>query len=149
MSEIQVNNNSWHTKLYKFWYKQKYGREHVGSYSNLCPYMRAVLFWSWMRPLFLTKWFSVIPWALLAIEIPRWAGMFSHSLKFVIWVLYGATAVAGTLLGLAAVICWLWDKHEVTNKLDPMIDKGVSFCKLVVAYSRSAHDRICPEIIFQ
>jgi hypothetical protein len=139
---LKVNSNSWHTRLYKSWYKRKYGREHNGSFTNLCPYMRAVMFWSWMRPLFMTKYWNLIPITALLIEVPRWAGMLSYNLKTTLYLVYGVASGMGVIITGAFWLAEAFDK----GKLEPITETAESFGNMLVAYGRSAHDRVCPEI---
>lgn len=134
---MKVNSNTWHARLYKNWYKRKYEQEHNGSFTNLCPYMRAVMFWSWMRPLFMTKWWNLIPITFLLIAVPRWLGIVSYQAKISVYYLYLLT-IGGTF------VCWCLNELDEKGTLNPV----ETFSSLVEEYGRSAHDRVCPEIEF-
>lgn len=170
---LEVSRSSWHARIYRWWYQQKYGatREQTDystpewrvvnisndpTKSNLCPYMRAVMFWSWMRWLFIggRVWKIRVPfvvWGLLIVEAPRWAGIISYDLKRTIWIGY-AIAVA---LAVALAVLWLGDELQAkTGFFDTVLvparqirRKTSTFGDLVSEYLRSAHDRVCPEVL--
>jgi len=101
------------------------------------------MFWSWMRFLFLTKWWSVLTYAFLLVEIPRWAGMHSYEAKMVIYTLYGLVILYGTLFA-ACIGIETFSTDTVTGKA--IGQKCSSFGSLVVKYSKTAHDGICPRL---
>lgn len=146
---LNVNKDSWHARVYKWWYKQKYGLEHNGTWTNLCPYMRAVMFWSWMRPLFMTKWWSLAVYAAILVEVPRWCGVISYNLKKGILAMYAIEAVWALMLALWWYSAKKYKERKAKKALEPVVYKGASFLDLVKNYSRSAHDRICPEVNFK
>lgn len=159
-----INKDSWHARVYRWWYQSKYGKKTYDWFSdkwtpnepersNLCPYMRAVMFWSWMRWLFIggkIKKFPVpvLSWLFLLIEVPRWLGIISYTMKLTILMFYVAFVGAAAVVFLASVVVWLW---KDTDKLDWLrkVCRGVSeFGSLVGQYTQAKHDRICPEITF-
>lgn len=62
---IKVSRESWHTRIYLWWYWQKYHLHKQGS-TNLCPYMRTIIFWAPIRAIF-WDWIK-------AFSIPLWDG---------------------------------------------------------------------------
>lgn len=173
---MKVRANSWHAKLYIWWYQQKYGKtktawvddldavgKMVGYHSeqvpnipertNLCPYMRAVLFWSWMRWIFIDGRIGKIPVSIpvaifLLIELPRWAGIISYDLKMALLVVY--MLAFGAFLGgaLAFVVVWLQAETSLGAKMSSAFKPVREFKHLVSEYTRAGHDRICPEVEF-
>lgn len=138
---MTISKESWHYKVYSWWYKHKYGYRHP-SYINLCPYMRAVLFWSWLRWLWIDgriKSFRVpvIPITLtlsFPFLIAAWLGKqdFRALLFFV-----------ATVFGVGAAIFGPWYLWE--EKLSKR--RGVeSFTKLVREYYNTGHSKICPTL---
>jgi hypothetical protein len=167
---MNVNSGSWHARVYLWWYQQKYGKTklvddwhldrlvavevpNIPERTNLCPYMRAVMFWSWMRWLFIGGKVWKIPTPaiiipILLFELPRWAGMLDYGLKNFILTFYAVTAGVALAVGGLAGLGWL-NKHTAFGKKMKKVDEGLEqFGALVKAYSRSKHDRICPEITF-
>ncbi len=150
---MKIDEQSWHCKTYQWWYNRKYGGPNMRSCSNLCPYMRAVVFWAPMRFLFTGAIsFGKIPLGVFTIpatvlSAPIIAGYLSYSIKSGIWFAYGI--FGGAALALAAVMGLVYmistDGLDITSPLREKIKKS-SFWDLITAYLRSAHDRVCPEV---
>ena len=148
-----VNPQSWHSKMYRWWYRQKYGEEprHSG---NLCPYMRAILFWSWMRWLFIGGRVGpvrapVLSWPLLLASIPIGGGLlfgwwFFAGVMQIYCVLLIVLAMAATVVGIGLVL-----SDDGLGGAARIRDGCAPFTDLVGSYLRSFHDRVCPEITFK
>ena len=102
---LEVKASSWVDRIYNRWYHDKYDSlppEHV----NLCPYLRAIMFWSWLRLIFLND----SPW----VSIPVY-GILIGLLEGVGWsvFLYGMAIeqflpASGLWFSiLLLVICWI------------------------------------------
>lgn len=159
-----VSSDSWHAKVYRWWYARKFNIQDASElprHTNLCPYMRVVLFWAWLRWLFIDgevtvrgQEIPIPPFIIifLLIEIPRWVGMVSYGLKNVLWTVEG---IAALVVLVVFIILAISQVHEHYGVFNPIIRgarvtrRGVSsFDELVTAYLRAAHDRVCPEIQF-
>lgn len=150
---MRINSNSWHCRLYLWWYEKKYGYPNEKGFSNLCPYMRAVMFWAPLRAIFDT-WVKFGPIPLNVFSIPALAyvlptvlGYHSYVAKMVIWSIYILFLVAAVMLAALCGLTYLLSKggKDVTRTLRKKISNS-SFPRLVSEYFRSAHDRVCPEI---
>jgi len=116
--------------------------------------MRAVMFWSWMRILFMTK-VGYVVWPLLMLEVPKWAGVLSYNLKLTLYAIDLTAIVVGFTILVCLGVSYIIKKFARTKTSDKMAkfifdkaDATSSFCGLVHSYFRSAHDRVCPEITF-
>ncbi len=143
---MQVDYNSWHSRLYRIWFGLKYyGREpELGYYTNLCPYMRAVLFFWWSRFLFINGKIGRLPVAavsypLTVILIPVMAGGVSHGLMKSVLALY--IALASIFAAVAGIIGIIYLFQQGTKRA-----KSASFVKLTASYAHSVHSKICPTI---
>lgn len=150
-----VDRNSWHAKVYRWWYSKKYDFPFEKTRSNLCPYMRAVMFWAPLRALFLNsiKLFTVcgqyvyLNWfttPTLLIPLPFLLGYVSYKMKLIIFLIYGVMAFLSTFVGAAVAA----DRFSESGKAQVMIATitKVGFIQLLGEYLRSAHDRVCPEV---
>ena len=116
---MQVQSNEWHARLYRWWYVNKYkpySWELPKTRANLCPYMRAVLFWAPLRALFcdwvvlfkikdfkVTLNMLVIPFLMYALPQPL--GYINYYLKAVAWVIVLiASIVFPAGIGLSFVV---------------------------------------------
>ncbi len=150
---MKIDKQSWHCKTYQWWYNKKYGGPNIRGYSNLCPYMRAVMLWAPVRFLFTGAIsFGKVPLGIFTIpavvlSAPLIAGYFNYSLKSGIWFAY--FILGGAALGLALCLGLVYtistDGLDITSPLREKIKKS-SFVDLIAAYLRSAHDRVCPEV---
>ena len=168
MSQHRVDRKSWHYRIYEWWYNHKY----PGFYNcsrktgtNLCPYVRAILFWAPFRFIF-WNWAAVYEWGynkyislnmltipFLLYTVPTLAGYESWKLKHALWkvegvialVLVAAAAAIGLIYGLSCLVDWVEAKLALRPK---KVKTPSRFAPLVRDYLRSAHDGICPEIIF-
>jgi len=155
---FKVSYHSWHSELYHWWYEKKYGHPKAQPVSNLCPYMRVVLFWAPLRILF-WDWVEVfgIPTYLISFPtilaaIPIIGYLRGHH-KFAarMWEIYGLSiAIILAFILLIYIIASIerWAKRRKANRVEkPPKPPGV-FWPMVGAYMKSGHDRICPEICF-
>lgn len=148
---MHIDDSSWHCQVYRWWYRHKYGGDPAYPHSNLCPYMRAVIFWAPSRIL-LGTWVKVgsvplnavtIPALLLAI--PVIVGRFSYGAKIRIWIIYIVSAgVFSFSTMILYIVSLLTENTFIETKKNEI--KSWSFWKLLHAYLRSAHDRVCPEV---
>ena len=149
---MKIDANSWHVKIYKWWYGHKYGIC-VKRNSNLCPYMRAVMFWAPLRAIF-WDWIKIGPVPLNAITLPAFfvglpfvLGYVSYPAKAIVFAVY--IVAAGVVTALAAIfgLAYLFHSEglDITRPIKNKIRKS-SFLDLIHEYLRSAHDRICPEV---
>lgn len=115
---MQVSASSWHVRVYRWWYDHKYKRdswETPKTHSNLCPYMRAVMFWAPLRALF-WDWITVcrigslrIPLNLIVITtlaygLPQPLGYLSYKLKIAMWIV---TLLSSAICLLTVTILWI------------------------------------------
>jgi hypothetical protein len=112
--------------------------------------MRVVMFWAPIRAIF-WNWIKLGPIPLNAITIPallygvpKLIGYYSYTIKSGLWEIYLIVA-GGAIGGLVAVAILEYGFFPARKALATNAAK-TSFLTLVKAYSRSAHDRICPEI---
>lgn len=138
---MTISKESWHYRVFNWWFTHKNGYSNP-SYINLCPYMRAVLFWSWLRWLWIdgrigTFRVPVIPITLISLSpfvVAAWAG--AQSLIALLAFLVG-------LLGLLTAIFgpwYLWEEKISSQR------GVVSFTTLVREYYNTGHNKICPTL---
>jgi hypothetical protein len=177
---MNINGNSWHCRVYKWWYYNKYGQQTEAAWdenyrltyvpvtkenSNLCPYMRAVLFWAPLRAIFF-PWIKLgaVPFNALTIPvilyaIPKLLGYLSYDVKYRIFRLYAVLAICLVVVALIFGLAWTAAKLFKTPvakkieggliaRIDSALEKIVDsdFWPLLKEFFRSAHDRICPEV---
>lgn len=142
---MKITADSWHCKLYQWWYRNKYHSESLG-HTNLCPYVRSVTFWAPARALF-GSWIKLgrmpinaltIP--VLLYSIPTLLGNWSYKLKMGIWEVYWVLAL------LAVVITVEFLLINYFSKRSPRLKKRSDSVRVIQAYLRTAHDGVCPEI---
>lgn len=156
---MNVSSSSWHAKLFRFHQKMKYGYETGVTYTNLCPYMRTVLFYWWLRWLFLSgrisfKGYSlrvpIFVWAVVAGYAPGTAGMFSYHLKVVLHAFEAAIAFGTLVIGLFMFANRNGAMDDAANvavdKIDDGFEKVSGFVALLLGYLRTFHTAICPSI---
>lgn len=152
---MKISKDSWHCRLYCRWYTTKYHHT-PNDYSNLCPYMRAVMFWAPLRALFgnmfrirqIALGYFTVPIFFLAIPQPL--GYLSYTAKMVLWSLWILAIGMVICFGIIGTINYCFSRNglnitsPIVKKLDRLSES--SFFDLIRAYLRSAHDRICPEV---
>jgi hypothetical protein len=96
-----VRRKSWHARIYKWWYEHKYPNP-IGAgkssfdrkqRTNLCPYVRAVVFWAPLRFIF-WDWVELLHWGpryvltlnmltipTLLYSVPKIVGYWSYDMK--------------------------------------------------------------------
>ena len=155
---MKVDLNSWHCRLYRFHHRMKHGWEPSENHqwvTNLCPYMRTVLFYWWLRFLFINgkipltkRYYIPVPVPVIVylfFFLPGLLGVFSYSLKMFLVTLYVAFAIlAGALLFLVTLI-WTAEKYKDWKRKHNR-PETTGFIQLTKTYARSIHDRICPSI---
>ncbi len=152
-----IDNNSWHARVYLWWYDRKFclwEKQRLGVVTvmlpsvNLCPYVRTVLFWAPIR--WLTMWG---PRKVgVAIETVGWMGLF--------WLCTIIPVKSEEDFGALAAFLIFWllllgirggvflGTHNVTFPSPPdiVVEKGASFFILLGGYISKAHTQICPQI---
>lgn len=169
---MQIDSNSWHCKLYKWWYSHKYPTKNTilgwdkednpiyefiqpKTNSNLCPYMRAVLLWAPIRALF-WSWISVwkIPLNVFTfLSIFAALPLLVHGeVRHKVLLLYITFVLALVIFSSVVFILYLLFYEKILNpvfqSLSSLFSKveQYSFFSLLCEYLRSAHDRVCPEV---
>jgi hypothetical protein len=173
MRQHKVNRNSLHARIYLWWYEHKYKDNYAKKDkpgTNLCPYMRAILFWAPFRFIF-WNWVKVYEWSydmyislnmltipFLMTFIPLLAGFGSYKLKKGLWivdlVILGVAALIGVVCLLVLLIGIMIEEYKSWKSKQPEKPKKIKvkttsrFVKLLKDFGRSAHDGVCPEITF-
>ena len=155
---MKIDGNSWHVKVYKWWYDNKYknpAAEYIcppppKTHSNLCPYMRAVMFWAPLRAIF-WNWIKIGPLPINAVTLPAFfvslpflVGYVDYTAKMVVFCSYLVILVLSVLFTLV----WLISVKNILEPVERKID-NIGFVKLAQEYLRSAHDRVCPEVFWE
>ncbi len=166
---MEVNRSSWHARVYSWWYSHKYNHGYpvMKASSNLCPYMRAVMFWAPLRFIF-WNWVEIkvtrrirftlncLTLPLMAYFVPLLLGYVSYYLKIALWGAFLGMSVLtiltvcvlGTVFFIKESIMDYRHSHPEEPKPPKPPKKKSEFWKLLGEYLRSGHDRICPEIEF-
>lgn len=144
-----INQKSFHNRIYRWWYRNKYGVNPVRS--NLCPYMRTVLFWAPIRAVFGT-WNKIgrVPINALTIPtlltwLPLFVGKYSYNVKTTIFFLYGFFLFLAVLFGTTLGLIYFFSESETMNKIKSHIQES-TFIPLLGEYLRSFHDSVCPQV---
>jgi hypothetical protein len=157
---MNIDLRSWHGRLYQFWYGMKHQEDIARDWlpkapatTDLCRYMRVVLFHWWLRYLFLSGRIpglkrqvplAVVIVPFLMIELPRWAGIFSFGLKqFLLTVDIGLLCLV-LLVGIIVGIELLDARQEKKSKA-----QSSSFVTVTMAWIKAKKQRICPIIRFE
>lgn len=173
---IEVNTDSWHVKVYKWWYRTKWPHKGKPERTNLCPYVRTVLIWAPIRWLFYQGRIKNIriPYVFIPtflLSIPQPLGYVSFTIKWLLWrlnlIFACAAVVLGIVVGVTYISLALDEKYSFTAKyrksqvlrqrrqLQKELDaerkpkQGPSFWQLIGRRIEAGHDRICPEIEFK
>ena len=165
-----ISRSSWHWKVFTAWYERKYkGSWYRNPESkdwpcdpgemkriNLCPYMRAILFWSWLRWLFLTtKSRKLVGWSTIYVLILLVVGVITCPTialgLLVLTVEYLAVVLA--LLGFIYVMKRLsygpikrYLKKRASRSPSPGPSRAIKFKTLLLEWITATHDKICPLI---
>lgn len=154
---MKVDSNSWHCRLWRFHYRMKEGCEpHLwNKTTNLCPYMRTVLFYWWLRYLFINgkiwlgeKFYIPVPIPVciyLVFFFPGLLGVFSYDLKHSLIVLYIAVTILISVIAAMVAFVMALDKFKSWRR-SRQKPGSTSFVGLTKAYTHAIHDKICPVI---
>lgn len=151
-----ISRDTWHFKIFAWWFKQShYGqsfdwyydsRNNVPSY-NLCPYVRAILFWAPLRFLFSVPriWFTFGAIYLIALEtlhhFKGWEGM-----KVLLFITFMAAVSIATISVICFIVEFIKRKMEENDLKAP--ESITSFLDVLHERAKAAHDGICPTITF-
>lgn len=163
---MYINAQSWHARVYRFWYAMKHGQWSTPGAVNLCPYVRAVVFWSWSRWLMRSGKIQMgglvvgVPWLfwgcqpLLALWLDYY---FLGRQKFIFTLTIFGMALA--ILSGASLVVFLGYLIRQAFRTQPaaqagaaighVIDNGMSFGRVVMEYIHGAHNKICPVVEFK
>ena len=131
-----IDRNCWHARLWR-WHQAQKGYNPSGSV-NLCPYVRAVLFWAPARFIFLHRVMRWITWPSLALSAEyglwRLSGIlvFQVELAF-LTILAAAAAAIGIGIGI-------WALGAKASEAQPVR----SFGQVVAHRYSKVHEGICP-----
>lgn len=135
-------SRSWHWKVFERWHERKHGYPYEKRTISLCPYMRAVLLWSWMRWVLTDQHRAEAFWGTVVLAAPLAADQPLRVYEGVAWASFAALVIVGA---------WIFDdwwearKKRRREEGRPEEPKPPSpFRTLAKAYARSFHDRICP-----
>lgn len=162
---MHIDSRSWHARVYRWWKVMKYGplMYQAPATVNLCPYVRAVLFWSWSRWLMRSGQIGQGRWAL---SVPRifWGSQPIIGL-FLVWALAGPKAFmdvlrilaigSAALSVLSAIVLAVWliirmfKTLPVASAMDTTADRALSFSRVLKSYVVGAHNKICPVVEFR
>lgn len=162
---MYIDSRSWHARVYRWWKVMKYGENQwrAPSTVNLCPYCRAVLFWSWSRYLMLS---GRVKLGKYRVSVPKlfWGAQpilallaahhyLSHKgfitllqvLGFIVCVLSATSILALVAYGIYR----FFTADPVVDAREAVMDGAASFTRVLVERTRGAHNRICPVLEFR
>lgn len=168
-----VARNSWHARVYKWWYCNKYGSYSYPRTTNLCPYMRAVMFWAPLRLLFWdwVKMFSfrgcevttnVVTIPLMWVSVAMLLGYLDYKAKLVFAILGFIVVALIIVVSILVSLIIAAQNYKVGRKITDWFFKPIgdgivkvvtkakvpTFLDLIHALLRSAHDGVCPPVDF-
>ena len=152
MNALTVNATSWHTKVYLWWYRHKFAhdiatgdRPAIPFHVNLCPYVRVVLLWSWLRWLMVDGKVSKLrmPWIIWGGLVGTVFAYLSGFLMPIDWAFLFAIAI---LFLIRAILIDMKDNGQLTERNPKPTAPPTKFVTLIKKYSTSVHDRVCPFI---
>lgn len=138
---MQIDSRSWHAKVYQRWYKRNHG--YNAETTNLCRYCRAVLFWSWLQPIFVDGHIGNVPIAALS-----W-GSIGLLLEYIAVKHIGMPLLIAegiTLLCLGAIVGLFFGISALNSRVEP---KMQSFVSVLKERAHAAHKGICPFVNFE
>lgn len=168
-----VTKDTWHARLYLSWYRRKFKKEiekweqyeqdgilqrmmlrgficrsKTPERVNLCPYVRIVLFWSWLRWLlidgtigsFRVAWASWVSWAGFWIII-----LTLQPLTLIVEVLISVISIAGFIILVLAILDDMGRHGQIRFK-EKTAKSPSQFVQVLNEYFIAIHDRICPFI---
>jgi hypothetical protein len=149
---MKISKNTWHFKVFEFWFKQKHGGYDLDTYTqsyyketfSLCPYVRAILLWAPPRWLFSRPrvWYTL---GILALALLSVFYHF-HGVKG-LEILGGVLAAAAGVIGLIVGVIYLWCKaEEQWKRHQPPVIK--EFTTVLHERVQAAHEGVCPLIEF-
>jgi hypothetical protein len=143
---MQIDPKSWHARVYQSWFKRKYECE--ATKGNLCSYCRVVLFWSWIRPLFIDGYIGRVPMAVLS-----WSSIALflqyEAFKHFGWFFLKREGLVVLIITIAIAFVL------VTACINTLAQKLMrrppvqSFWSVLGQRVKSAHEGICPFITFK
>src|SRR5438552_569514 len=138
--QVQNCRKKFRRILYCRWYGHKYHSVGMPSGANLCPYVRAVLFWAPLRFLFLGRVSRWVSWPLLvaAVEGLLWA-LFGPRVFVPQFIVLTAMVTLGMVIAIILGIEWAGDRVREHDTVQ-------SFRQVLGAYYEAAHKHICPQI---
>ena len=165
---MKISKKSPIDRIFVWWYRAKHGNTPFGLYTNLCPYVRAVLFWALPRWVWLSgpervrvaSWTTticiaeIIGWAPFIIwwdggEPTPWTWWFVLGIIGALWLI-AHIAVVG--IGTVALIMLVIEILRVRLKLKkskPVTALGRlagDISNLTVGTYTAIHDKVCPTI---
>lgn len=160
---MYIDSRSWHARVYRWWVDMKYGEWNHPRTVNLCPYCRAVLFWSWSRYLMrsgevkLGKYRISVPkvfWGAQPV-LALWAvyHFCSHKVFINVLQVLGFLLCVASLASVLALIAYgiyrFFTARPVANVREAVVDGAASFTHVLIERTRGAHDKICPVLEFR
>lgn len=140
---MTIDGNSWHAKLYVWWYQRKYGITPSGA--NLCPYVRVVLFWSWVRWLLVDGkigrvYSAALSWSSIGLLI-EYVAYLAAGRRIFLAELFGIITllVGAVIVGIIGGLVYFLTKSKPGKPVR-------SFIEVLRYRANSFHDRICPRI---
>lgn len=150
---MKVDRNSWHGRVYQYWYDHPENVSRRGSRVDLCTYTRVVVVWAplywvffakptridWMRPVYV-----LLPvWLLLGIALSylRWPQETKDALVRIGEVI-GLTALILLACGCIVLVVKVVRDRKNNRKGE------ASFAQVVRGYVKAKKQRVCPFIEF-
>ena len=150
---MKISQDTWHFKVFDWWHREKHGfsfKDYHGSSAryNLCPYVRAILFWAPSR-LFWTPpaLYGTIPVSLSAFLLAvykLWGNRGLLGLWHFFLLLLGCTTLVA-LIGAVGFACHYIKEYFEHNRKSTL----VSFVSVLAARAEATHGRICPILSFE
>lgn len=139
---MTISRNSWHARVFLWWYQQKHPYEFEGRSVNLCPYVRAVLLWGPLRRLFRTK-LGYVAWPLYAAATEAVLyHFFGKYLLFVEVVFLAALLATAVFIAIVAGFMFLYGLIKESEGM-------VSFREILGMHIGAWHSRVCPVMLFE
>jgi hypothetical protein len=144
-------------KRYLWWYKNRYHFDCQYKGINLCPYVRAVVFWYTLRQIFRDGWEKALAgyltlYAMVSALIYRLAG--SKGLKIEAIVTAIIIALVASVIGISLLVEYSVEcshrrreaKYRAMQQGVIEEDPGPSFFTIVWDVLVKAHDKVCPYV---
>lgn len=150
---MTIRKASWHYKVYSFWHKGKYGNHPFDNFVNLCPYMRAILFWSWMRWIFIdAKIVSGLSWGTIVALPWIFGNLLSGNLLYGLMWAYRTILFICGLCVCAVLETWIKDNVWLRNlrgNVTTSVSQYLSFLALLRQWFKAIHNKVCPIVYVQ